>query len=192
MRSGETADAVRLSGELLARADSAWTEARNAELPTTAPIKALLAAAAAHIAALAAAGEPAEAYSTALMVIYMAEIDGSPGIDAGVMSIYQSAIATLIHWMNANRQLAASPEIRNHASTMTRYLASMLYFLYNNVKADTPECKDLPDVYECLRDILGLVQSPVIDVCGEAIDPANPEPLLADLLGRARAIGFLA
>ncbi len=43
MRSGETADAVKLSGELLARADSAWAEARNAELPTTARLQALLA-----------------------------------------------------------------------------------------------------------------------------------------------------
>ena len=126
---GEVEDAVRLSGELLAKADALWTAARNNKTSTLDEISALAILAAYHCDALAMMSNVNDAYATAVTALFQMAIDGnnSLSIKQSAMQLYITAIFALMQIIN--QQFANADETeRNHLNEIMRYLASMLYY----------------------------------------------------------------
>lgn len=192
----EAVDAVRLSGELLAKINNQWRIAHNGhdDEGKAVALAAMLKAAASHVAALVAVHAYSDACSTSVMVLYMAAREGRPSVKAercDALSLWSNALYSLL--MILGRLQPQSRQDVEHVGTIGRYIASMLYHYYIKVMEETPGCPYLHEAYPVLEAIRGsiTVQSPVIDVLGVEIDPAEPMELFADLLGRARAMGLL-
>lgn len=191
---GEVEDAVRFSGELLAKADSLWTTARNNKSVTTDEISALAILAAYHCDALAMMGNTTDAYATAVTALFQIAIDGniSLSLDLSSLQLYNTAIISL---MQILRQQAITPDdtSRVHINEITRYLTSMLYHYYNKVNESRPHFPHLPVSYQILSSMRENVeiQTPLIKVLDENVNPSAPLPLFSDLIGRSHALGLI-
>lgn len=191
---GEVEDAVRLSGELLAKADMLWTEARNDNTTTIDEITALTIIAAYHCEALAMMNNDNEAYATAVTVLFQMAIDGndSLSLSQSAMQLYITAIFALMQIINQKFANADETE-RNHLNEIMRYLASMLYYYYNLVGVANSEFPHLAVAYQMLSQLQNNVdiQSPTIKVLNEEVNPSAPLPLFSDLMGRSIAMGLI-
>lgn len=189
-------DAMRFSGELLAKVNNQWRLAHNGH-DTEAEVAALagmLRVAAAHVASLVAVHAFSDAYSTSVMMLYIAAREGKPATVAercDTLSLWSSALYSLL--MLLSKLQPQSRQDVEHVEAIGRYIASMLYHYYIKVMEETPGCPYLHEAYPMLNAVKGsiVVQSPVIDVLGEQVDPEEPMPLFADLLGRSRAMGLI-
>ncbi len=191
---GDVEDAVRLSGELLAKADALWTAARNNKTSTLDEISALAILAAYHCDALAMMSNVNDAYATAVTALFQMAIDGnnSLSIKQSAMQLYITAIFALMQIIN--QQFADADETeRNHLNEIMRYLASMLYYYYNQVGVANSEFPHLPVAYQMLSQLQNNVdiQSPTIKVLNEEVNPSAPLPLFSDLMGRSIAMGLI-
>ena len=191
---GEVEDAVRLSGELLAKADMLWAEARNDNATTIDEISALTIIAAYHCEALAMMNNDNEAYATAVTVLFQMAIDGndSLSLSQSAMQLYITAIFALMQIIN--QQFANTDETeRNHLNEIMRYLASMLYYYYNKVGNSHPDFPHLLVAYQILSQLRNDIdiQSPMIKVLDEEVNPSAPLPLFSDLMGRSIAMGLI-
>ncbi len=191
---GEVEDAVRLSGELLAKADMLWAEARNDNATTIDEITALTIIAAYHCEALAMMNNDNEAYATAVTVLFQMAIDGndSLSLSQSAMQLYITAIFALMQIIN--QQFANTDETeRNHLNEIMRYLASMLYYYYNKVGNSRPDFPHLHVAYQILSQLRNDIdiQSPMIKVLDEEVNPSAPLPLFSDLMGRSIAMGLI-
>ncbi len=191
---GEVKDAVRFSGELLAKADILWATARNNKSGTIDEISALAILAAYHCDALAMMGNTTDAYATAVTALFQIAIDGnsSTSLDLSSLQLYNTAIITL---MQILRQQTITPDdtSRTHINEITRYLTSMLYHYYTKVTKSRPHFPHLSVSYQilsCMRDNVE-IQTPLIKVLSENINPTTPLPLFSDLIGRSQAMGLI-
>ena len=191
---GDLEDAVRFSGELLAKADSLWASAKNNNLSSLDEISILSILAAYHCEALAMMNNINDAYATAVTALFQMTIDGydSLSIKQSAMQLYITAIFALMQIIQ--QQFANADEIaREHLNEIMRYLASMLYYYYNQVGVCNSEFPHLSVAYQILLQLKNDVdiQSPTIKVLNEEVNPAVPLSLFADLVGRSQAIGLM-
>ncbi len=192
---GEVEDAVRLSGELLAKADSLWATAKNNHSSSLDEISALAILAAFHCDALAMMNNVKDAYATAVTALFQMAIDGneSLSLDQSAMQLYITAIFALMQIIN--QQFANANDVaREHLNEIMRYLASMLYYYYNQVGAANSEFPHLPVAYQILSQLQNNVeiQSPTIKVLKEDVNPSSPLSLFADLVGRSQAMELIS
>lgn len=191
---GNLEDAMRFSGELLARADQLWTLARKENRTATDEITALLILATYHCEALAMANNANEAYATAVAALFQMAIDGSYSLSLGqsALQLYNTAIVSLMQIIPQQFSNADTID-HEHLNEILRYLASMLYFYYNKVGKTRPNFPHLQVAYQILSQLRNEVdiQSPMIKVLDEEISPDSPLPLFADLVGRSQAMGLM-
>lgn len=192
---GAIEDAVMLSGEALAKAYEHWSANLNGQQPTTDEINVMAIAASCHCGALAAMGNFQDAYATSVGAILQISIDSnkSNNIDQSLLSIYTTA---LFSWMNILS--ATNPQSKTfdkeHVETITRYIASMLYYYYTKTGKCSPNSPYLENAYMALSHIqqFSKIETQSITVLGKLISPENPQELIGDLVGRSIALSLLA
>ena len=191
---GDVADAVRLSGELLAQSDTLWAAAHNTKNTTTDEISALAILAAYHCEALALMNNINDAYATAVTALFQMAIDGndSLSIKQSALQLYITAIFSLMQIIQQQLNNADNTA-REHVNEIMRYLASMLYYYYNKVGNVRPDFPHLQVAYQILSQLRNDVdiQSPTINVLNEEVNPSAPLSLFADLVGRSQAMGLI-
>lgn len=191
---GNIEDAVRFSGELLAKADSLWTMAKNEKSSTLDEISALSILAAYHCEALSMISNANDAYATAVTALFQMAIDGNDSLSLkqSAMQLYNSAIISLMQII-PQQFSNANAEDRVHLNEIMRYLASMLYFYYNKVGKARPDFPHLHVTYQILTQLRNDVdiESPTIKVLDEEVNPSAPLSLFADLVGRSQAMGLM-
>lgn len=191
---GEVPDAVRFSGELLAKADALWASARNSNCDSLNEISAVTILAAYHCDALAMMSNVNDAYATAITVLFQMAIDGneSLSLDQSALQLYNTAIISLMQILQ-QQTLQPDDTSREHINEIIRYLASMLYYYYNKVGKARHDFPHLNVAYQILSQIPGNIdiQSPTIKVLEEDVDPSSPLPLFSDLVGRSHAMGLI-
>ena len=191
---GDIEDGVRLSGELLAKADSLWSVARNNNSTSQNEIAALAILAAYHCDALAMMSNCNDAYATAVTALFQMAIDGSDSLslNQSAMQLYITAIFALMQIIQQQFANADATD-REHLNEIMRYLASMLYYYYNKVGKARPDFPHLHVAYQILSQLRNDVdiQTPTIKVVDEEVNPSAPLPLFADLVGRSHAMGFM-
>ncbi len=191
---GNIEDAVRFSGELLAKADSLWTMAKNEKSSTLDEISALSILATYHCEALSMISNANDAYATAVTALFQMAIDGNDSLSLkqSAMQLYNSAIISLMQII-PQQFSNANAENRVHLNEIMRYLASMLYYYYNKVGKARPDFPHLHVTYQILSQLRNDVdiQSPTIKVLDEDINPSAPLSLFADLVGRSQAMGLM-
>ena len=191
---GDIEDAVRLSGELLAKADALWTVARNNNSTSQNEISALAILAAYHCDALAMMSNCNDAYATAVTALFQMAIDRSDSLslNQSAMQLYITAIFALMQIIQQQFANADATD-REHLNEIMRYLASMLYYYYNKVGKARPDFPHLHVAYQILSQLRNDVdiQTPTIKVVDEDVNPSAPLPLFADLVGRSHAMGLM-
>lgn len=194
--SGNVEDAIRLSGEELARWDNAWRKAHNSRLPVESVMTSFAALALAHADLLFRAGAWRDAYATAVTAMM------SLSVDRQCMANASEMLGLLTVALAALEQIAAKIEkdsfTETHIPVMISYLASLLYFYYRHTWS-SGQSQWHGRAYPLLRDMteVGAVRSPHIPVANPDgtsadVDPSDPAPLFSDLAGRSVALGLLS
>lgn len=185
-------DAVLLSGETLARAYEQWSSNFNKNISTTDEINIMAIAASCHCTSLAMIGNYNDAYATAIGAILQISIDpnSSINIDQSLLSIYTTAIMTLLNIVSS---LPPDDTSRDHIAIITRYIASMLYYYYNKIGFECPQSPYLDNAYDALSHIRQFteIETPTITVIDKQISPEYPHELIGDLVGRSQALSLL-
>lgn len=195
LENGKIEDAVLLSGEALACAHEHWSININSQQPTTDEINVMAIAASCHCGALAAMGNFQDAYATSIGAILQISIDNnkSNNIDQSLLSIYTTV---LFSWMNilSTNNLRSETFDKEHVETITRYIASMLYYYYTKIGQCSPNSPYLENAYMALNHIrqFSVIETPSITVLDKHILPENPQELIGDLVGRSIALSLLA
>lgn len=192
LSNGDVTEALRVSGEALARADSIWRNAFNAtETDTKIELDTLLQAGYSHVEALIAAEEWIEAFSLSLILLYCPAIDGCRmmSIDRGCMVLWVRSLEILQLLLNEFPQ--EDDAVREHVTKIVTYEVSMLYFVYNRLMEQAENGEIMTDAYELLRQYSFAVNTPEINVNGVMVKPDEDyRPVMADLMGRSRALGI--
>lgn len=195
LEQGAIEDAVMLSGEALAKAYEHWSANLNNQRPTTDEINVMAIAASCHCGALATMGNFQDAYATSIGAILQISIDcnKSNNINQSLLSIYTTALFSWINILSSTNPQSEEFD-KNHVETITRYIASMLYYYYITVGKSTPNSPYLEDAYAALNHIRQFteIETPLITVLNEQISPENPQNLIGDLVGRSIALSLLA
>lgn len=192
LRHGDITNAIRVSGEALARADSRWRQSINAKSDTSeTELNTLLQTGYTHSESLIAAGEWREAYSLALILLYCTAIDKSR-----TMSIDRGCLVLWLRTLDSLNELTSNmPKddlvITEHVTTIISYIVSMVYVVYNRLLKANDVNPVMVDAFETLRQYSFAVKTPFIDVAGDRVDPIiDFLPIMADLIGRSRALGI--
>lgn len=193
--SGAVDDAVRLSGEELARADNRWRVAHNKVNPESViRLKEAVSLAVVHADMLMRAQLYRDAYATVvttLMSLSM-EKDIRP-VELADDMLALTAIATMA--LDAFSDTIPHDEVtERHFPVITIYCASMLYGWYAHaVRNGGEKSVWLARVTSLLRTLIraGVVQWPEIEVEGRCVTVTDIAALSADLAGRSLAIGLL-
>lgn len=190
-----THDAVVLSGEALAQSYEEWQVKINASRPSREEITVMSIAASCHCNALATASQFRDAYSTAVVAILQITVDGntSSDINQSLLSLYSTALYSLLTILSSSNP-SENGIAREHVEAITRYIASMLYYYYNLVGKESPSCPYLEGAYRGLEYANNLIriETDTISVNGLEINPASPNDIIGDIIGRSNAIGLLA
>lgn len=194
IQSGDIANAIRTSGELLANCDNNLRRAHNDAQPIADDtILQFVEAAILHIHTLRLAHSFNDAFSCAVGALLTIEIyqAGTLVDPSRKLRLYSFALTSAIDNFD---QLGdpTNPEEENHRGFILSYLASLLYHYYRETAAANSEDSSLPQAYNFLKAIQnsGAIQSPTIKLGEKDVDPASPGPLLVDIMGRAAAIGL--
>ncbi len=184
-------DALRLSGEELARHDNRWRHAYNNRAGAdelTAMLYDVLVLGNVHAGLLTDAGEPVDAFGVDLGLL----------MNVAVQDAFVPLVGSLLHTLLnacicfdaiAARLSMDDPDAREHVPAIMRYLMSLLYADYNLVKdSGSPVAGE---AYELLGQFIGIVESPAVSVPEGTADPLHPIAIMNDLLGRAHAIGVV-
>ncbi|MGM9843707.1 MAG: hypothetical protein ACI30S_05730 [Muribaculaceae bacterium] len=186
--------AINISGEILAEADTEYNTLRSNKQNTDLEIEFFSLAASYHCMALLFGGEMRMALNTGLISMYQIVQNGyiNSDIEQSLMTVCATSLASHMEFCFALEQFEPDDEVKAHCMTIGGYLASYCYHLYNKVNKQDPEYEQLGLVYTILKDAKNLfkIDTPTINVCGHQIDPADATEIMADLLGRAQALGF--
>lgn len=202
LEGGNLPDAVRTSGEALAQADALWREKYNSQSIREHEISTLLTAGAMHCLTLFLAQEWKECVTTAVMLDYIAALDGveQRSVAPQLLRLRNLALTALLNLLE-NMPGSDDAVVRGHVSEIMRYLLALTYSSFSAVAGTAPADIDsqtrtaLARSKETMEFMLrnGMsIESPEVQVCGKAVDPERPMELHRDLLGRMRAIGLLA
>jgi hypothetical protein len=187
----EVPDAIRLSGEELARVDNAWRKAHNAKQPTTQLLVAVSRLAQCHCDLLFRAAAYADAYATAVTVMMSVSLD-----DACTECMPQMLALCVIAASSLEQLGAQMPHdefTTQHMPIILTYVASLMYCYYQ--KTFSVEQTQWHGIaYEMLRDFAnaGAIQQPAVTVGDKAVDPLHPFDIFSDLAGRSIALGLLS
>lgn len=201
---GNLEDAVRFSGEELARLDNLWRRAHNARLRSASPAESspspkqpvtdMAAMAVCHAEMLLHAVLAQDAYAvavTAIAALAMENADSrEPQLMLELTALACMALNTLAETDPVPAQLSGE-EAREHFPLIITYCASMLYYWYAQT-AKTPS-EWHRDINPLLRTLIrtGAVQSPTLTIAAAEVSPADTAAILPDLLGRSMALGLL-
>lgn len=196
LNEGNVADAVRVTGEALAVADGCWTERFNRKEPNGEELRMSNLIGTLHVEALLHAGAYAEGFSTAMLLLLRSASFGEQSVELDkscVMALYLSIIAEL-RFMENSGDLAADATVGEHASAVVTLLASMLYDMYRKISSSDAEFPALSEIYPLLKDLEGndAIQWPEVEIDGRRIAVGDYREMLADAVGRARAISLFA
>lgn len=188
---GRSDDALRLSGEELARLDNRWRRAYNKRVEVHDLIKILydvIVLGNVHAGLLTDHGEVADAFGVDMGLL----------MNVAVQDCFIELARPLLHTLlNAcvcfdaisARMSFDNEDAREHVPAVMRYLVSMLYADYNLVKdSGSPVAAD---AYEMLGQLIHMVENPLVEVPGGSADPLHPIEIMNDLLGRAHALQLL-
>lgn len=190
---GRVEDAVALSGEELAVADTRWRQAYNSGDDIVPATDNLLQAAFSHIECLEAAALPLVAYSTTLVVLYASTLGNadSKSISNGRLILWLKACRLLENLIDNLPAIDESGQ--EHIRAIICYQLSMLYVTYRKCHEHGVEGMVMTDAYQMLDAMRNIVRYPTVSINGTAVNIDNEaQPLMADLLGRARAIGLFS
>lgn len=193
--SGAVDDAVRLSGEELARADNRWRVAHNKANPESAArLKEAVSLAAVHADMLMRAQLYRDAYAT-VVTTFMSlsmEKDIRP-VELADDMLALTAIATMA--LDAFSDTIPHDEVtERHFPIITVYCASMLYEWYAHaVRNGGEKAVWIARVTPLLRTLIraGVVQWPEVEVEDRRIPITDIAAVSADLAGRSLAIDLL-
>lgn len=140
----------------------------------------LVAATCAYVAVMTAMQRHQEAYAacmTALAYTAPYNVDAS-----GLLSLCLMTWNILEHTLNST-QPADNSAARQHVGAITSSLGSLMYKYYYATGSDNPDDPALPDAYQALRVITGLVD----------IDPrlSDTTKAISDVLRHSEAIGLI-
>lgn len=193
LQNGDMQLAVRLSGEVLATTDTMWSTAYNAHKNTAEKISLFASASAVHSLSLLFASETAEAFNTSVLSLFQIAYDGinDNDINAEQLGLTCVAVTSFLTYLQ-NCPVSEDEKVREHVSSIARYLLSLHYHLYNKVIKATPECEYLQFAYNILKENIEHipVDTPHIMVNGKETDPEKPLEIFSDLLGRIKALGL--
>lgn len=185
------ATAVRMSGKMLAAADSRWSKLRNENAPRDAELTQMMACGVCHADLLFRAGAYADAYSVAVALMLPPTLDDRTGQNAlAILAL------TVIALMSLQTLAADMPHDEHNAAHMPvaiNYLASLCYAYYRLSAQPSPESVWHGRAYPFLRDAAseGMVSTPTVSVNGRQEDPARPGNIVGDLVGRSVALGLM-
>lgn len=184
------ADALRFSGEELARFDNRWRKAHNARQSNVSDLQDLCALTVAHAQLLMEAEMDADALMVAVFAMTAVAMENK-STDMSTDMFQLSAIACQALDRMANKLNSADEYTATHFNAIVTYCASMLYHWYRA----TLEHGQTPlhaEVTPLLRTLIrgNAVQWPDVDVLGQKCSAASPAPILGDLLGHCRALGL--
>lgn len=186
--------AINISGEILAEADTEYNTLRANKQNTDLEIEFFSLAASYHCMALLFGREMRMALNTGLISMYQIVQNGyiNTDIEQSLTTICAISLASHMEFCFALEQFEPDDEVKGHCMTIGNYLASYCYHLYNKVNKQNPQYEQLGLIYSILKDAKNLfkIESPAINVCGHQIDPDDATEIMADLLGRAQALGF--
>lgn len=193
LQSGDIAQAVRVSGELLANTDNRLRTLHNGHKPIKDAVAKFAEAAILHVHALRMAHADGDAFSCAIGALLTIEVYQAADmvIPSRKLRLYSFALTSLIDSFDRSGA-PSSPEEEDHRGYMLSYLASLLYFYYKKTADNDPSDSSLPEAYNFLNAIRssGAIQTPTIKLGEKDVDPTTPGPLLIDILGRAAALGI--
>lgn len=193
--SGHPAEAVNPSGEGLAMCDSIWTrELRCGRVPEPELTVMLARCGISHCRALSGAGMCSLAFSTSTMILFQISAAGCYGVlplslRMELIFLAYTGVIRLVQDGNTGED----EFVREHVGHIICYLYSMLYATYREAEFTRVPEGLLKAVYLTLKEGKEEIPCmwPTATVNGESADYSDPRPILADLLGRARAVGFL-
>lgn len=140
----------------------------------------LVAATCAYVAVMTAMQRHQEAYAACMTAFaYTAPFHVDP---AGLLALSLMTWNILEHTLNST-QPADNAIAREHVASITTCLGSLMYRYYYATGNDYPDDPALPDAYQALRVITGLVN----------IDPAlsDTTKAISELLRHSEAIGLI-
>ncbi len=187
----DTPDAIRLSGEELARMDNAWRKAHNAKQPTTNILVAVSQLAQCHCDLLFRAAAYADAYATAVTVMMSVSLDEACTECMPQMLSLCVIAASSLEQLGA--QMPHDEFTTQHMPIILGYVASLMYCYYQKTLV-IEQTQWHGIAYEMLRDFAnaGAIQQPTIAVGDKTVDPLHPFDLFSDLAGRSIALGLLS
>lgn len=202
LRENNVADAVRLSGELLSKADSDWRGRYNAGESRTDEICQVLDAGAMHCLALFLSGQIRDCYSTAVMLDLECEVDGVDRrmVRLSTLRLRHLALTSFLSVLDS-MPVSGDEEVLDHVSNIMRYLCDLLCHDYEGVvNGDVSDLSgaDRAVVSEVHGLLSGLLErgmrfeADAIVVGGEFHSPEHPAAVIGDLIGRSRALGLMA
>ncbi len=191
----EAGDEVRLTGDSLALADNELRKAIQSGADVVAVCDRFITAAIDHVRSLSDASFNIESFNcavTALLTLEVYKVGRRCNADKRLRLLFPA----VDNFMSLAETMPQLDEIDadGHRATILSYLASLIYYNYTLAHEETPDADILPEVYVFLRSIMphGIIQSPVINVGGEALDPSSPAPILGDIISRTAAMGLYA
>ena len=191
----EPGDEVRLTGEALALADNELRKVIQSGADPAEVTGRFIDAAVDHVGSLSAASLNVEAFNcaiTALLTIEVYKVASHCNADCRLRLLFPA----VDNFMGLAETMPQLDEIDTdgHRATILSYLASLIYYNYTLANEETPEADILPDVYVFLKGIMPhcVIQSPVIHVGGETLEPSAPAPILGDIISRMAAMGLYA
>lgn len=191
----EAGDEVRLTGEALAVADNELRKAIQSGADTAEVCGRFIEAAIDHVRSLSASSLNVEAFNcaiTALLTLEVYNVASHCNAECRLRLLFPA----VDNFMSLAETMPQLDEIDTdgHRAMILSYLASLIYYNYTVANEETPDADILPEVYVFLRSIMphGVIQSPVINVGGESLDPSAPAPILGDIISRTAAMGLYA
>lgn len=193
IQSGDIESAVRLSGEMLAGADSRLRKCYINKADMTDAVDSFVEAAALHVYCLRLAKASDDALLCAvgsLLTLEVYKISQAVGA-ADKMRLYDFAVRSAIDSFE-RRGDATDADTESHRGYILSYLASLLYHYYRNAVDAGCDAPVINEVYSFLKAISGsgAIQSPTIRLGDTDVDPGNAGPLLVDIMSRAAALGI--
>lgn len=192
-------DAIRLSGEELARADNRWRRLHNEHAERGQIVESLsemMTLASLHSACLRRADMAADAFNTNVAALTAAAFEDALMTDAvTALGLADSALADLQH---IAERMPYDEHTRLHLPVIISYLASIQYALYRKAIALGATGSIVNSAYTTLQSLIhtDAVQPKLNVPDGDSnqtieVDPTHPLPALLDLMSRAAALGLI-
>lgn len=193
-RNGEIEDSLNLSGELLMKASWNCNGPFKSLKEATEAAELLADSGVIHVRALVAAKETGIAVATAASILLkIGRIEMTGDLMKAQAELINNALVSITSYIHEN-ETTPGEEVFDHYKKVIILFLSVLYALYNEILHNYPDSVILPSIYLTIRRFVdeGVpIERPEIDINGIKINPLEPQPVYADIVGRLQAIGFV-